>query len=47
MRAFVAYFYRYAWELSLPIGPRAVPFWGFILESYKVIPKWNYYGAYG
>ena len=24
-----------------------VPFWGSYLESYKVIPKRNYYGAYG
>ena len=29
-----------------PIGPIVVPVWGF-LESYKVIPKRNYYGAYG
>ena len=32
---------------SLPIGPIVVPFWGSYLESYKVIPKSNYYGAYG
>ena len=24
-----------------------VPFWASYLESYKVIPKRNYYGAYG
>ena len=24
-----------------------VPFWGSYLELYKVIPKRNYYGAYG
>ena len=24
-----------------------VPFWGSYLESYKVVPKRNYYGAYG
>ena len=34
-----------AW--SLPIGPYVVPFYGSYLESYKVIPKGNYLGAYG
>ena len=32
---------------DLPIGPIVVPFWGSYVESYKVIPKKNYYGAYG
>ena len=32
---------------SLPIGSMVVPFRGWYLGSYKVIPKWNYYGAYG
>ena len=31
----------------LPIGPKVVPFWGSYLEFYKVIPKRNYFGAYG
>ena len=30
-----------------PIGSIVVPFWGSYLESYKVIPKRNYYGASG
>ena len=30
-----------------PIGPKVVPFGGSDLEPYKVIPKRNYYGAYG
>ena len=29
------------------IGPKVVPFWGSYLEFYKVIPKRNYFGAYG
>ena len=29
------------------IGPFVVPFCGSYLESYKVIPKRNYLGAYG
>ena len=34
---------------DLPIGSIVVPFWGSYLESYNymVIPKRNYYGAYG
>ena len=32
---------------TLPIGPIVVPFRGSYLESYKVIPKRNYQGAYG
>ena len=32
---------------SLPIGPKVVPFGGSYLEFYKVIPKRNYFGAYG
>ena len=31
----------------LPIGPKVVPFWGSYLEFYMVIPKRNYFGAYG
>ena len=32
----------------LPIGPKVVPFWGsYNMEFYKVIPKRNYFGAYG
>ena len=31
----------------LPIGPKAVPFWGSYLEFYKVIPKRNYFGPMG
>ena len=30
----------------IPRGSIVVPFWGSYLESYKVIPKRNYYGAY-
>ena len=33
--------------VALPIGLIVVPFWGSYVESYKVIPKRNYYGAYG
>ena len=33
--------------LRLPIGPYVVPFCGLYLESYKVIPKGDYLGAYG
>ena len=32
---------------KLPRGSIVVPFGGSYLESYKVIPKRNYYGAYG
>ena len=32
---------------GLIIGPIVVPFGGSYLEFYKVIPKRNYYGAYG
>ena len=32
---------------GLPMGPQAVPFYGLYLEPYKVIPKRNYFGAYG
>ena len=31
----------------IPIGPIVVPFWGSYIEYYKVIPKRNYFGAYG
>ena len=34
-------------EHGVPIGPKVVPFWGSYLEFYKVIPKRNYFGAYG
>ena len=33
--------------MSLPIGLIVVPFWGSYLEFDEVIPKRNYYGAYG
>ena len=33
--------------MYLPIGSLVVPFCGLYLESYKVIPKRNYLGAYG
>ena len=29
------------------IGPKVVPFWASYLEFYKVLPKRNYFGAYG
>ena len=32
---------------GVPIGPKVVPFWGSYLEFYKVIPKRDYFGAYG
>ena len=32
---------------GLPKIPEVVPFWGSYIESYKVIPKRNYYGASG
>ena len=32
---------------TLPKGPKVVPFGGSYLEFYKVIPKRNYFGAYG
>ena len=32
---------------ALPMGPKVVPFYGLYLESYNVIPKRNYLGAYG
>ena len=32
---------------TIPIGPIAVPFGGSYLEFYKVIPKRNYFGAFG
>ena len=31
----------------LPKGPKVVPFRGSYLEFYKVIPRRNYFGAYG
>ena len=31
----------------LPLGPKVVPFGGSCLEFYKVLPKRNYFGAYG
>ena len=32
---------------EVPRGSMVVPFWGSYLESYKAVPKGNYYGAYG
>ena len=32
---------------TVPIGSSVVPFYGPYLESYKVLPKLNYEGAYG
>ena len=32
---------------NIPRGSKVVPFWGSYIESYKVIPTRNYYGAYG
>ena len=32
---------------NLPRGSIVVLFWGSYIESYKVIPKRNYYGAFG
>ena len=32
---------------GLPKGPKVAPFRGSYLEFYKVIPKRNYFGAYG
>ena len=32
---------------GLPRGSIVVPFWGSYIESYKAIPKRNYYGAFG
>ena len=34
-------------RLQVPIGPKIVPFCGSYLEFYQVIPKRNYFGAYG
>ena len=34
-------------RIIIPIGSKVVPFYGSYLESYKVIPKRNYLGAYG
>ena len=36
-----------AFEITLSIGPKVVPFWGSYLDFYKVLPKRNYFGAYG
>ena len=33
--------------VGIPIGPKVVPFGGSYLEFYKVVPKRNYFGAYG
>ena len=32
---------------ELPKGPKVVPFGGSYLENNKVIPKRNYFGAFG
>ena len=37
----------FALAVLLPIGPQVVPCYGLYLEPYKVIPKKNYFGAYG
>ena len=34
-------------DIVLPRGSKVVPFWGSYIDSYKVIPKTNYYGVYG
>ena len=34
-------------EVGIPRGPIVVPFWGSHIESYKVTPKRNYFGASG
>ena len=34
-------------SLGFTHRPQVVPFYGLFLESYKVIPKRNYLGAYG
>ena len=40
--------YRLAQGMTcVPRGSKVVPFGGSYIESYKVIPKRNYYGAYG
>ena len=44
---FRAFWFRSLGFRALPIGPEVVPFYGLYLESYKVIPKRNYLGAYG
>ena len=31
----------------IPFGPKVVPCYGLYVESYKVVPKRNYLGAYG
>ena len=36
-----------SWVPGLPTGSIVVPYWGSYLESDKVIPKRNYYGAFG
>ena len=33
--------------ICIPRGPKVVPFWGSYIESYKVTPKRNYFGASG
>ena len=33
--------------IGIFLGPKVVPVYGLYLESYKVIPKGNYLGAYG
>ena len=38
---------RNEWFLSpLPRGSKVVPFWGSYVESYKVIPKGNYWSLW-
>ena len=33
--------------ICVPRGPKVVPFWGSYIESYKLTPKRNYFGASG
>ena len=37
----------YTTKGTLPKGPKVVPFGGSYLEFYKVLPKRNYFGAFG
>ena len=36
-----------SYEAALPRDPKVVPFGGSYIESYKVTPKRNYFGASG
>ena len=37
----------FAISMTLPKGPKVVPFWNSYIEPYKEIPKRNFYGASG